>query len=243
MIEAPILASPFDRFDHVSENRPSSPAAVVFDLDDTLLASERARLRTLRRLLGSPALVRRLARVNTESWRRYMAGEQTLEQHRIGRWAAVGIPEDEAAAVDVQYRAHYETIRIRLGARAMLAGLRSRGLRIGLLSNSTRDYVGARLAQVGLAACFDHVAEIQPGWHKPLGPIFDASAKALGTRPAETVMVGDLLEIDILPALEAGYGHAIWMTRLIAQVPPSVSLVRGPRDVLGVVDGLGVRRG
>lgn len=181
-----------------------------------------------------------MAQVNTESWRRYMAGEQTLEQHHLGRWASVGIPEARARLVDVEYRAHYDKIRVRVGARAMLSGLRSRGLRIGLLSNSTQEYVGERLRQIRLEGFFDHVAEFQPGRHKPMRGVFEASADALGARPAETVMVGDLLDIDILPALDAGYRHAIWVTNQSAPVPEAVTAVRSPRDVLEVVDALGL---
>src|SRR5215470_6465830 len=100
------------------------PLAVVFDLDDTLIASDRARIRKLRELLGRGADLRQAMAVAMEWWNAYQRGECSWDEQRRQRWIAIGIPEDKAIAIDDDYRSHYDTIRIRPGARGLLTSLK-----------------------------------------------------------------------------------------------------------------------
>jgi HAD superfamily hydrolase (TIGR01509 family) len=202
------------------------PSAVVFDLDDTLIASDRARIRTLRQLLGPDADLRRAMAVSKECWDSYQRGDCSWDEQRRRRWTAIGIPEERADEIDHEFRAHYDTIRIRPGARALLLGLKHRGVRLAIVSNSQPSYVEARLRQHRLAGIFNHVCQMVPPRRKPQPEVFHEAVERLGVSPLDTVVVGNDLDVDILPALGTGYRHGYWMVAGAQPVPPDVTRVR-----------------
>jgi putative hydrolase of the HAD superfamily len=84
----------------------------------------------------------------------------------------------------------------------VLEDIRSRGLKIGLLSNSSRD-LEEFVAHHGLvvdAVLTSHVH----GKTKPHETIFRALLERLGVEPGEAVMVGDTIEDDVEGALAIG---------------------------------------
>jgi HAD superfamily hydrolase (TIGR01549 family) len=91
-----------------------------------------------------------------------------------------------------------------------LAGLRALGLRIGLLSNTTRD-LDEFVAHHGL----DVDAVLTSGTHgklKPHATIFNRMLELLGVAAAEAAMVGDTLEDDVEGARRVGM-HALLLDR------------------------------
>jgi putative hydrolase of the HAD superfamily len=76
-----------------------------------------------------------------------------------------------------------------------LAGLRAAGLRIGLVSNSSRD-VGEFARHHGLDVDAG-ISSFHHGRTKPHASIFRAVLDLLGVEPAEAVMVGDTIADDI----------------------------------------------
>lgn len=201
-------------------------SCVVFDLDDTLIASDRARSRKLRELLGPGADLRRVRAVAQECWEAYQRGECSWEQQRRRRWTAIGVPDDRALEVDDEYRAHYETIRIRPGARALVTGLKARAVRLALVSNSQPSYVESRLREHRLGGVFDFVFHMIPPRRKPQPEVFQEAVERLGVSSTDAVIVGNDLKVDILPALGVGYRHGYWMTSRVGGVPPAVTRVR-----------------
>jgi HAD superfamily hydrolase (TIGR01549 family) len=84
----------------------------------------------------------------------------------------------------------------------VLDDLRTRGLLIGLLSNSSRD-LDVFVAHHGLAV--DAVLTSRAhGKTKPHETIFRALLGQLGVEPAEAAMVGDTIEDDVNGALAVG---------------------------------------
>jgi HAD superfamily hydrolase (TIGR01549 family) len=84
----------------------------------------------------------------------------------------------------------------------VLADLRGRGLKIGLVSNGGReiaDFVVHHALDVDCA-----IASRGHGWVKPHESIFRAALGLLGAEPAETVMVGDSVVDDIEGAAACG---------------------------------------
>ena len=68
------------------------------------------------------------------------------------------------------------------------------------------------LAEFGLDHLFNDVVESSVvGVRKPDPEIFRLGVKALGLEPAETVMIGDNYEKDIVPAQSIGC-HTIWLS-------------------------------
>src|SRR5690606_28922089 len=94
---------------------------------------------------------------------------------------------------------------------------RERGLAVALLTNSSADYTGTKLALAGLAA---PVAELTAGVvtrdtlgvGKPAPEVFHHACALMGLRPDEVVYVGDELDVDTCAALGAGLGAA-WLRR------------------------------
>ncbi len=80
--------------------------------------------------------------------------------------------------------------------------LRGRGLKLGLVSNTSRD-LGAFVRHFGLEVD-GWTASGSYGKVKPSPLIFRAALELLGVRPAEAVMVGDSLEDDVAGARAVG---------------------------------------
>ena len=83
-----------------------------------------------------------------------------------------------------------------------LAALRSAGLRIGLVSNSSRD-VREFASHHGLEVDAG-ISSFHHGRTKPHASIFRAVLDLLGVEPVEAVMVGDTIADDIEGALALG---------------------------------------
>jgi hypothetical protein len=90
--------------------------AAVFDLDDTLIASERARRRCLRGLLDSDEAIQDFHRASRYWFERYKAGLCTADEQRCNRWIAIGIPRETALTMDEEYRAYHGRIHKRRGS-------------------------------------------------------------------------------------------------------------------------------
>ncbi len=84
----------------------------------------------------------------------------------------------------------------------VLDALREHGLKIGLLSNSSRD-LDEFVSHHGLGADAVLTSHVH-GKTKPHGTIFRAMLDRLSVAPDEAVMVGDTLEDDIEGARAAG---------------------------------------
>jgi HAD superfamily hydrolase (TIGR01662 family) len=87
-------------------------------------------------------------------------------------------------------------------AMPVLAQLRQRGLKLGLVSNGGReiaDFVAHHDLEVDCA-----IASRAHGWIKPHESIFRAALELLGVDAQETAMVGDSLEDDVEGATAVG---------------------------------------
>jgi putative hydrolase of the HAD superfamily len=84
----------------------------------------------------------------------------------------------------------------------VMAELRARGLKLGLVSNSGReldDFVAHHALDVDCA-----ITSRAHGWTKPHPTIFQAALDLLGVVPQEAAMVGDSVEDDVAGALALG---------------------------------------
>jgi putative hydrolase of the HAD superfamily len=146
------------------------------------------------------------------------AALETLERHQELRhdeelWFAFterivrGMGGDEDAARDVAVEMtraweRSENFDLYDDVLPVLADLRSRGLRLGLVSNGGReiaDFVAHHGLDVDCA-----IASRAHGWIKPHESIFRAALDRLGAEPREAAMVGDSVEDDIEGARALG---------------------------------------
>ena len=181
--------------------------AVIFDLDDTLVLST-VNFSKFRRLViekiaafgddralydPSETIVRILDRFERNMRER---GVQEAEVRR--RLAELDVIMD---AVELERVAETEVIP---GAAELLAYLRERGLRIGVLTRGCQDYAERALAKTGLSGLVDAIesrnSETRP---KPSPDSYLRLAEALGVDKDETVFVGDH-PIDAHCAVRAG---------------------------------------
>lgn len=98
------------------------------------------------------------------------------------------------------------------GARDTLEALRSRGFRLGIVTN--RAFGGTRfrddLRAAGLDVGWDAiVVSVEVGYLKPHRAIFEAALGALALHPAEALMVGNSLLEDVAGAQSLGI-RAAW---------------------------------
>ncbi|CAA7621759.1 phosphoglycolate phosphatase [Magnetospirillum sp. UT-4] len=180
------------------------PAAIVFDLDGTLIDSAPDVRAALNRLLaeeGRPKLT--LAAVQD------MVGEGAgplMER----AWAATGAPADRGAvpALVERYLAHYrahpadETV-VFDGVRTLLPRLRQAGCRLGVCTNKPHAMTLVVLAALGLAEHFDAVLGGDFPRRKPDGEHVRETLRRMGADGLPALYVGDS-RTDVLAARDAG---------------------------------------
>jgi putative hydrolase of the HAD superfamily len=194
--------------------------AVFFDVDDTLIDYDAAARAAFHEVFGED--------VSFEQWlvhcdphfERYGRGEVDFETMRVERTAdflrVLGrpVPADGAAAVEAhRFALVGRRYTIFDDVPACLDELRSRGLRLGLITNNEPVHQRGKLARVGLDSGFDAVViSGEVGVAKPDAAIFSLACSRLGVAAAEAAHIGDRLDIDALGAHGAGL-RGVWLDR------------------------------
>lgn len=190
----------------MSAERFPPPAAVLFDLDGTLIDTYRLYLECYRRAL-EPHLG--YAPTDAEIAARRPASERRFLLDWIG--------EDAGDACHAEMRRLYGDLYPSMaegiygGVPEMLAALRSAGLRLGIVTGKGREAwdVTRTFSDVGpfeVVVTDDDVHAAKPD---PGGLL--AAAEALGIRPEQTVYIGDST-VDMKAGRNAGMriGAALW---------------------------------
>jgi len=102
------------------------------------------------------------------------------------------------------------------GAKEVLAELKRRGYPLALLCNTSHGHIIREIMErEGLTPFFSHLLysdEIGP--RKPNPKAFGFLLESLGTRPEETLHVGDRLELDVLGARRAGIRSVLYQSSM-----------------------------
>jgi putative hydrolase of the HAD superfamily len=210
-------------------------AAVVFDLDDTLHDDTRAE-----------AIVDAYVDAASRYWR--ALGVEHLRtpiaDSRYELWSAalgaVGISDVQTIRrAALRYgdcrRKHYRPFPAAL---ELLAELRRRGIKLGLITNGFAETHYEKLELLGLERAFDAVlCADEVGMLKPDPRIFLRACELLATPPERTAMVGDRYFRDIVGAREAGL-FTVYLDVHAEKIPegeaPDVSL-KGIEEVLAAL--------
>ena len=218
--------------------------AAFFDVGDTLL-----RARGERATLRAAVRARLVERFGERAWYDELLAADLLEELLVddpaeplrqrtlvvlGRWLdRHRIPHDDLDLDD--FRRHVEVPRelgatLAPGTRDVLAWLRDRGLRVGVISNTLwtgDDEMRADLPRVDLADLVDVVVTSHTtGFRKPHRAIFERALSLAGAPASASFMVGDEPYADVLGAKRAGM-RAVWL-RL---PPPRPHPVGAPPDL------------
>lgn len=194
--------------------------AVIFDLDNTLFdhtASATYAIRTwIPELGGTPSdeLVAQWFVIEDRIYPQWLAGALTHQGQRRARLRdflpLLGHPvpptDAELDQLFTGYLRHYRGSWTAFpDARPALEVARGNGWRIGVLTNGSTTQQNAKLAAIGLAELVDVVCTSESlGVSKPAPEAYLKTCEALGTEPADTLMIGDNLELDVVAARAAG---------------------------------------
>jgi phosphoglycolate phosphatase len=193
-VEFPLLPAP---------NPVNSFRAVIFDLDGTLVDSSAEIATALARTfedLGLAPLPRR--EVETLIGR----GVRSLVERSLAQAGAPGADLD--ASVE-RFEAHYaQTVgtaaELFPGVLAGMRRLREAGLAMGVVTNKPRFFTQQLLERLGVAEMLAAVVAGDDGIpRKPHGDMLRAACERMGSRPEDTLMVGDS-DNDVLAARAAG---------------------------------------
>ena len=202
-------------------SRPTTPidvAAIVLDLDDTLIDQKTW-------IADKLDLLHQARKTRLPPREQFLAAAfQVLEEGNRARLidgiiAHLGLsPEMRDDLIETYRSLVPATIATYPDAGRVLAELRSRGYRIGLLSDNPVSSQRQKLARLAETACgsvpFDAVVLTgELAATKPEPAAFRAVADALGLPAARLAMVGDNLFRDALGALEAGFGASFHLDR------------------------------
>jgi HAD superfamily hydrolase (TIGR01509 family) len=171
------------------------PAAALFDWDGTLVDTIALIYR------ANVVVLREIGIGMTREWYR---------EHYSPDWRKsyleLGIPEDRWEAVGARWAEEMATARPRAlpWARPALRRLRSSGVRLGLVTASTRSVVEPNLARLNLEDAFEVIRysdDVERS--KPHPDALLEALDELGVRAADTVYVGDTT-VDLAMANAAG---------------------------------------
>jgi putative hydrolase of the HAD superfamily len=153
-----------------------------------------------------------LATGSEARYQRALAEQQGLDIYAVLRWFfdLMGISADDGlleASAEAYCRGSTAAAPLRLGAREVLAQLHTRGLRLGVISNTLQPgrYLDEALTRRGLLDYF--VARLyssELGVAKPHPAIFRAALAALDVAPERALHVGDRLKADVAGARGVG---------------------------------------
>lgn len=98
--------------------------------------------------------------------------------------------------------------------------LRSKRMKLALLTNGPADGQRTKIEALGIGHFFDQIfISGETGYEKPSPAAFTNALNVLQGTPENSVMIGDSLELDILPAVNLGI-HAIHLDRLEQEFNP-----------------------
>jgi 2-haloacid dehalogenase len=188
----------------------------LFDLDDTLLdfkASEQLSFERTTRGLGLDAvpdgLFASYQAINTALWRAFEQGAVSKDVLKVERFRrtfdAAGLDLDPEAASRLYLDALANTVVLIDGADALIETLAGIG-EVGIITNGIEHLQRSRIAASALHAHVSFIATSEACGHaKPDRRFFDYTVNmARAFVPAETLIVGDRLDADILGANRFG---------------------------------------
>lgn len=236
------------------------PRAVLFDLDDTILAyrPREALLLELAQEFAtelSPLLPRDVADtverefkefwanpINNKAWRTrlqdvrrmiFLRALRTRQENPRASWEAL------AHRLADKFHARREReMTFFPGACETIDTLRARGILLALVTNGASEIQRTKIDRFGLGQRFHHIQiEGEHGFGKPEVRSYQHALEVLSVRPDEAWMVGDNLEFDVAAPQRLGI-RGIWHDHLGAGLPPSSTvkpdlIIRSLRELLG----------
>lgn len=220
------------------------PKAILFDMDDTILAVSGSGRIVWKRITAefaaalaplppadvADAIDAQSQRLwNDTAWNRQWrvrlgAARRRVVASAFAALAVAGKPVPEPVVGD-EMADRFTAIRdaelsLFPGAHETLDRLKQLGVRLALITNGAAEPQRAKVIRFALAERFDHVQiEGEHGFGKPEERAYTHAMEALGVGPRDTWMVGDNLEWEIVAPQRLGI-YAIWYDGYATGLPP-----------------------
>ena len=194
--------------------------AVFFDVDQTLLDTPTTARLSLRAVFDEDVDIATWDAITEAQYEHFNSGAVEFPAMMTARMADFLATRGEAhdlvsaeATEQVRNQRFIENTVVYHDVEACLRGLRRRGLKLGVISNSSPEHQRRKLAAAGLADSFDAVViSGELGVAKPDPAIFEHACAAIAVTPNEAMHVGDRLDTDALGATAAGM-LGVWLDR------------------------------
>src|SRR5450631_14645 len=193
------------------------------------------------------SLAARIMAAEESAWVRSRTEQSSARLHEILLEAGLDEGHLQREAALAAYREFWEPHTFTdKQVRPLFEGLRERGIRVGVLSNTIwpRDYHRGVFERDGVLDLIDaDIYSSELAWTKPHAEAFRAAAAALRVEPSEAAYVGDRPFEDIHGSQLAGM-RAIWVPHSDIPAGQQVSadatpdaVARELLDILGILDG------
>lgn len=205
------------------------PAAILIDLDDTILSSTGGQREAWAEVLaafdgrfgehGHATVHRGVLEASRSLWsdaesHRRWRQDIRAARREVVRRAFAALALDDAALghelADTFSDHRHAAMYLFPGAVDTLEALRGRGIPLGLVTNGAASEQRDKVERFDLARHFDHILiEGEFGRGKPEPEVFHHLMACFGTTPETTWVVGDNLEWEVEAPQKLGM-HAIW---------------------------------
>ncbi|MCX6820436.1 MAG: TIGR02253 family HAD-type hydrolase [Candidatus Aenigmarchaeota archaeon] len=185
--------------------------AVLFDLDNTLIDFWKMKKAASKAALA--AMIRAGLKTDKQvAWRTLnrlfdLYGIENQRIFEIFLKETTGRSDDRLLAAGVVAYRHAKELQMRPypGVVPTLRQLRTRGLKLAIVTDAPRFQAWSRLFELKLDKYFDFIVALEDtGRKKPSRLPFRAALRKLHVKPAEAVMVGDSVGRDVLGAHKLG---------------------------------------
>lgn len=192
------------------------------------------------------ALAARILAAEEAAWQRARTTHGSAQLDQLLREVGLDPAHPSQAAALAAYRRFWEPhTATDVQVRSLWEGLRERGIRVGVLSNTiwSRDYHRGIFERDGVLDLIDaDLYSSEMTWAKPHAQAFRDAAAALDVDPGESVYVGDRPFEDVHGSQRAGM-RAIWIPHSEIPLTQQVSVDVVPDgvaheliDILSIVD-------
>jgi len=208
----------------------TKPKAILFDLDDTIVADDAVFEKSWGNVFKKPILqaskfdISKLWTAIKQAIEWYYGDPERLRKARQNLHAArrevvtialsnLGIDDLNFAhkLADSYSEEKEKAIFIYPDAIETISHFKKDGIRLALLTNGSSESQRGKIERFGLAPFFSYIfIEGELGIGKPDERFFRHALERLGVDPSEAWMVGDRLEHDVKPAQKLGI-YAIWV--------------------------------
>jgi len=220
----------------------SLPRAMLIDMDDTILsaygrpeiawntitaefADELAPLRSDQVATAVLSYARQFWSTAEPAWRiKLVEARRLTVKGGFAALAADGhraLPDDLAHRIADRFTTYREEeMFVFPGAHEAIDALKALGVKLALVTNGNADMQRAKVERFALGHRFDHIQiEGEHGFGKPEERAYLHAMEALGVTAADTWMIGDNLEWEVVAPQRLGI-YAIWMDAHGDGLPP-----------------------